>query len=134
MKRALKTILLLLALVVTVMPAAAKKDKHPEITFAENSFDFGIIKENGGAVSHEFEFTNTGKGPLVIYNATADCGCTRPEYPKHPILPGKSGKIKVTFMPKGYRGGFVKNVKIKSNAKPGKMKVLKISGTVNPNK
>lgn len=130
-----KTCFALVMMFALLLPAesSAKKEGAPAMSMKEESFDFGVIKENGGSVSHEFEFTNTGKGPLVILNATADCGCTRPEYPKSPIAPGKSAKIRVTFNPKNYAGGFVKNVKIKTNAKP-RMKVLKISGTVNPNK
>lgn len=131
----IKSLATLLLITLLLLPAAAKKKNggNPVMTMTESTYDFGIIPEKGGPVSHEFEFTNTGNGPLVILNATADCGCTRPEYPKNPIAPGKKGKIKVTFLPKNYAGGFVKNVKIKTNAKP-KMKVIKISGTVNPNK
>lgn len=131
--------ILTLILIAAAVPFAteAKKQKKTDgnalISFERESHDFGIIPEDGGAVTTEFEFTNTGNAPLIIYNASAECGCTRPQYPKNPVAPGKSGKIKVTFLPKGYAGGFVKNVKIKSNGSK-KVKMLKISGTVNPNK
>lgn len=134
---ALKRILPIFMLLIFLgVPSEAKKKKddggNAIITFKEQTHDFGIIPEKGGAVTTEFEFTNTGNGPLVIYNASADCGCTRPQYPRNPIAPGKSGKIKVTFIPQGYAGGFMKNVKVKSNGS-AKTKVLKITGTVNPN-
>ncbi len=38
--------------------------------------------------------------------------CTRPDYPKAPIAPGKAGKIKVTYNPLGVRA-FTKVVTIK---------------------
>ncbi len=126
----------LVAVAILVIPVDAKKKKieggKPMISFTEQTHDFGIISRNKDFVSTEFEFTNTGNAPLVIYDTTAECGCTRPSYPKNPIAPGKSGKIKVNFIPKGYSGGFTKSVKVKSNAS-SKPKVLKISGIVNPN-
>lgn len=128
--------ILMLALLIA-SPAMAKKKKTNDgnaiITFTKESHDFGIISDDKGAVSTEFEFINQGNAPLVIFSATADCGCTRPEYPKNPVAPGKKGKIKVNFIPKGYLGSFTKNVKIKSNGS-SKTKVLKITGVVNPNK
>lgn len=113
----------------------AKKDKkdagEARIQFEEDSYNFGNIKERGGSVSHEFGFINTGNGKLVIVDATAECGCTRPEYPKNPISPAKKGKIKVTFNPIGRPGSFTKVVTVKTNGHPKKVR-LKIKGTVIP--
>ena len=104
--------------------------KGPEMTFSEKSFDFGTIKEADGPVTHTFEFTNTGDEPLVIVNVNASCGCTRPEHSKEPIMPGKKGKIKVTFNPAGRPGEFNKEVKVRTNG--SKRPILKITGTVIP--
>ena len=132
-----KLIAILMLAMMMAIPAAAKKEKNDEgnalIHFTEETHNFGIINSDKGTVSTEFEFTNQGNAPLVILSATADCGCTRPEYPKNPIAPGKKGKIKVNFIPAGYQGSFTKNIKVKSNGSK-KTKVLKITGTVNPNK
>ena len=106
-------------------------DKQAEATFPAKSHDFGTIKEANGPVSCTFEFTNTGDKPLLIIDATASCGCTRPEYPSKPIKPGKKGKIKVTYSPIGRPGAFKKTVKIKTNGKE-RMTVLRIEGTVIP--
>lgn len=111
--------------------AADKGEAIPVIK--ETTHNFGIISEKDGPVSHEFVITNEGKGNLIIYDATADCGCTKPEFPKNPIAPGKSGKIKVTFQPLGQLGSFKKAVTIKTNGKPSKLRV-RITGSVNPNK
>ena len=108
-------------------------DKYAEATFEVKSHDFGTIKEANGPVSCTFEFTNTGDKPLLIIDATASCGCTRPEYPTKPIKPGKKGKIKVTFSPIGRPGAFKKTVKIKTNGKE-RSTTLRIDGTVIPKK
>jgi hypothetical protein len=102
-----------------------------QASFAVKSHDFGTIKEANGPVSCTFEFTNTGNKPLLIIDATASCGCTRPEFPTKPIKPGKSGKIKVTYSPVGRPGAFKKSVKIKTNGKE-RTTTLHIEGTVIP--
>ena len=102
-----------------------------EATFQTKSYDFGTIKEANGPVTCTFEFTNTGDKPLLIIDATASCGCTKPEYPSKPIKPGKKGKIKVTYSPIGRAGAFKKTVKIKTNGKE-RTTVLRIEGTVIP--
>jgi hypothetical protein len=59
----------------------------PELSFANESHDFGTINE-GQVVETEFKFTNTGKAPLIISSAQGSCGCTVPEYPNAPVAPG----------------------------------------------
>lgn len=82
---------------------------------AQNTYDFATIPE-GPAVQHDFVFENTGNEPLVITNAQASCGCTSPNFPKEPILPGKKGKISVTYTTQGHLGNFRKSIYITSNA------------------
>lgn len=88
-----------------------------EITFAENSFDFGTLQE-GEKVEHIFKFTNTSDKPLTISNARGSCGCTVPEWPRDPIAPGADGEIKVKFDSKGKQGQQSKNVTITANTIP----------------
>ena len=128
MKRIFSIFALVLISVLTFNIVAA--EKGAVMTFAEKTHDFGSIKEADGPVTHVFEFTNTGSEPLVIININASCGCTRPEYPKEPVMPGKKGKIKVTFNPAGRPGEFSKEVKIRTNG--SKRPVLRITGTVIP--
>ena len=106
-------------------------NKYAEATFDTKSHDVGTIQEAKGPVSCYFEFTNTGDKPLLIIDAAASCGCTRPEYPSKPIKPGKKGKIKVTFSPIGRPGAFKKSVKIKTNGRE-RTTTLRIEGTVIP--
>ncbi|MBA3828553.1 MAG: DUF1573 domain-containing protein [Taibaiella sp.] len=113
-------------------PAMAPKDANaPKFKFKEESWDFGTVKEGPQAI-HNFEFKNTGKEPLIIQNASASCGCTTPDWPKEPILPGKSGKISVTYNTQGRVGPFTKDIYIQSNAQmdAGDRFQLHIKGTV----
>ena len=64
-------------------------------------------------------------------DATASCGCTRPEYPTKPIKPGKKGKVKVTYNPAGRPGEFRKTIKVRTNGKPKKI-TRSIDGCVIP--
>jgi hypothetical protein len=123
-------ILLLLALIVP-MAATARKEGQPKVTFKEYRHDFGNVKEKGGNVSCNFTFTNTGDANLLIIDATATCGCTKPEYPKKPIAPGKTGVIKVTYRPIGRPGPIDRTVTVKTNGSPKKVR-LKIVGNVIP--
>lgn len=84
------------------------------VTFTEREFVFDTINE-GDKVEHEFTFTNTGDKNLIIANAFGSCGCTVPEYPKEPIAPGKSGKVKVTFNSAGKEGAQNKTVTMVMN-------------------
>lgn len=124
----------LTTLLLLLLPALAARagGEGAAIQFAEKAYDFGTIAEQGGPVSHEFEFTNTGDAPLMILNATASCGCTRPDFPKKPVKAGKKGKIKVTYLPAGRSGEFEKTVTVKTNAKRQKKVTLRIKGFVNP--
>lgn len=101
------------------------------VKFENTVHDFGMIKEDGGPVSCEFPFKNEGGGNLIFYEAKAECGCTKPEYPKAPVSPGKGGVIKVSYNPLGRPGGFTKVVTVKCNGNPSKVR-LKIRGTVSP--
>lgn len=87
------------------------------ISFKKPSFDFGVV-DGSKIVSCEFVFTNTGDTPFSINEAFGSCGCTNPIFPKNPILPGKSGVIKVSYNPKGQRlGKFRKMITVRSDAK-----------------
>ena len=82
-----------------------------EIQFPVVTHDFGKIKQHVPA-SFTFTFTNKSSKPVVIEVASADCGCTNPEYSKAPILKGKSSDIKVTYNAEN-AGSFKKNVTVK---------------------
>ncbi|MCC5918994.1 MAG: DUF1573 domain-containing protein [Cryomorphaceae bacterium] len=86
----------------------------PEITFEETTIDYGTIPEKADG-TRIFKFRNTGNEPLIIERAQGSCGCTVPEWPREPIMPGQSSTIKVTYDTKRI-GRISKSVKIYSNA------------------
>lgn len=131
--RLLISALFLLGIVCVPSVASAGKKEKASIKFEKMIYDFGNVREDGGPVSCEFEFENDGSGNLVIVSASAECGCTTPEFPKNPIAPGKKGKIKVSYAPVGRPGAFDKVVTVKTNGKQKKVH-LKIRGTVIPKK
>ena len=114
-----------------VVAFAACAEDHAEATFQTRVHDFGVIAEEKGPVSVTFEFSNTGTKPLLIVDAMASCGCTRPEYPTSPIKPGKKGKIKVTYSPLGRPGPFRKTVKVITNGRQRTIPLV-IEVTVRP--
>ena len=59
-----------------------KSYDSPEIQFDFDTYDFGEVKD-GEVVEVDFNFTNTGKSDLIIFDASASCGCTVPEYPQN---------------------------------------------------
>ncbi|WP_165020794.1 MULTISPECIES: DUF1573 domain-containing protein [unclassified Dysgonomonas] len=121
---------ILLALILsTGFIAAQNGKKAPKATFTNEVHDFGKVEESVGTVSCEFVFKNNGDAPLVIQRVQTTCGCTTPDYTKEPILPGKEGKIKVTFSTTGRPGVFDKKVTIFSNV-PDEVYVLTIKGEV----
>jgi plastocyanin len=89
----------------------------PVMKFDKDIHDFGKIKV-GDKVTYDFKFTNAGKTPLIITDAVATCGCTKPEWPKTPIKAGEAGAIHVTFDSKGKMGLQDKLITITANTNP----------------
>lgn len=104
-------------IIVLLSPAGviAQGENDPDFKFDKTKHDFGDIIQ-GDAVEHYFEFTNVGKEPLVISRIVTTCGCTAPTWPKEPIKPGESGKIKIVFNSTGKIGRQNKVVTILSNS------------------
>jgi Protein of unknown function (DUF1573) len=80
-------------------------------SFSTTTHSFGKLKK-GIPQSYSFALKNNSNKPLIIENATAECGCTTPEYSKAPIMKGKSSAIKVTYNAAN-PGSFSKKVTVK---------------------
>jgi len=102
----------------------------PRFKFDKTEHDFGTINE-GDVVETVFAFTNVGKSELIITSAKGSCGCTVPEWPKEPIMPGEAGEIKVKF--NSYRKPNLqqKQITLRTNTEGGK-EILKIRAQVTP--
>lgn len=106
--------------------AVKVESQEPALQFKEDTWDFGDIPQ-GTPVTHVFEFTSTGKQPVIVSQATASCGCTTPTWSKEPVLPGKTGNVSATFNA-AREGSFIKTVTVLSNT--GDPKYLTIKGNV----
>ena len=106
------------------------KQGGPRFKFNKTEHDFGTINE-GDVVETVFSFTNVGKSELIIASAKGSCGCTVPEWPKEPIMPGEMGEIKVKF--NSYRKPNLqqKQITLVTNTGDGK-EILKIRAQVTP--
>ena len=103
------------------------KSEGPDMTFAEEKFDFGDIFQ-GDVVEHTFKFENTGTEPLVISNVSVTCGCTATDWPRKPILMGDEASITVEFNSRGKMGRQNKVISIYSN---GILPLYKVSIVTN---
>ncbi|MBQ3949002.1 MAG: DUF1573 domain-containing protein [Bacteroidales bacterium] len=101
----------------------------PQIEFAEQVHDYGKVKK-GGDGNCEFVFTNTGNEPLILSNVKASCGCTVPTWTKEPIMPGKTGTIKVRYNTNTSPQSFTKTITVSSNSINAPRLTLKIKGTI----
>lgn len=88
------------------------------VQLIDSVYDFGTRME-GDKVSYNFRFRNTGTKPLVVEHVSASCGCTTPEKPEKPILPGQTGEIKVVFDSKGRSGKQEKHISVNANVQNG---------------
>ena len=104
-------------LIIAVQLIAQPTGPTTTIEFAETEHDFGQVK-TGTTVQHVFTFTNTGNELLIISNAKGSCGCTVPQWPMDPILPGETASITVEFDSKGKRGMQNKKVTLTANTDP----------------
>jgi len=119
--------LVVLFIAMGVNAQTSANDTMPVIKFEKIEHNFGKIKE-GTLATYSFEFENTGKAPLILSTVQASCGCTTPEWPKEPIMPGKKATIKAAYNSYGRPGAFHKVITVKSNA--GADIILSIKGEV----
>lgn len=99
----------------------------PIMTFENTIVDYGAIEQNSDPL-RIVEFTNTGTEPLVISNARGSCGCTVPDWPKQPIMPGETSKIEIRYDTKRL-GKINKTVTLTTN-ESGANHVLKVIGQI----
>ncbi|WP_435255065.1 DUF1573 domain-containing protein [Tenacibaculum sp. A30] len=118
----MKTILSFVAVFFITLTVSAQ-----EFKFETETIDYGKIAL-GSEGKRVFEFTNVGDAPLIIKDIISTCGCTVPQKPEKPIMPGEKGEIEVSYDTKR-PGGFSKAITIISNAKKSR-KMIKIKGFI----
>ncbi len=127
----MKKAFLLGLLAIFTMGAVKAQDaptSGPKIEFIKTEHDYGSIQK-GANGDCEFTFKNIGTEPLILSSVKASCGCTTPNYSKEPIMPGKTGSIKVHYNTNNI-GGFNKTVTVNSNAANNPRVILRVKGSV----
>lgn len=116
-------------LAAAALAAASGAWSAPVLRWINPTHDFGAFREDMGNVTCVFKAVNTGDEPVVITDARANCGCTRPTYSKEPVAPGDTLSVSVAYNPTGRPGRFHKQVKVSTNAAGGSS-ILNLTGTV----
>ena len=116
-----------------LLTGVAFSQSAPKAEFKKTVNDFGTIREEMNEVATQFEFTNTGKSPLIIQRVSASCGCTTPDYTREPVLPGKKGLVTAKYSTVARPGNFNKTITVYTNV-PDTVYVLTIKGNVTPKK
>ena len=124
----MKKLIVFASMLCIALASFAQEEVKPrikgEMKFEETRHNFGVFAQDTAIVSHDFIFTNVGKAPLIIHQASASCGCTVPEYTLEPVMPGEKGKITVTYNGKGRRPGiFRKSITIHNNGKQTPLRI-----------
>lgn len=87
------------------------------LTIEQSIYDFGKVDE-GQIVTHVYTFSNTGDQPLILSDVKGSCGCTVPQWPREPLLPGETASITVEFNSKHKPGLRNQRVTITANTNP----------------
>lgn len=94
--------------------AMADSSNFTSIQWIDSVKNLGRLME-GQKAEVTFRFKNTGSKPLVIASVNASCGCTVPEKPEKPIMPGGEGSIKAVFDSNGRQGNNHKTISVSAN-------------------
>lgn len=97
--------------------------------FGQTEYDFGIIKQSGGKVAHDFLFTYNGKIPLEVTGVPTSCACTSAIISKTKLQPGDTATITVKFNPNLHaepEGKFFKTVALMTDPKVENIPEIKI--------
>jgi hypothetical protein len=86
-----------------------------DFVFYEKEFDFGIIKQSSGIVSHKFEFEYTGDQRITVTGVPTSCACTSATTDSKVLEKGDKGVVIVEFDPNLHEepeGKFFKTINV----------------------
>ena len=105
----------------------SKEAPNTSVELSETEKNFGNILLNEKR-EHIFKLVNTGNKPLVVYDVTTSCGCTKAEYGKEPVRPGDTLDLKVIYNAED-KGLFRKSLRVYCNVEESPLKLM-VVGTV----
>lgn len=102
---------ILISFALVNLSIAQTKKPADVLKFTSETVDLGKVKV-GNPVTATFTVTNIGTEDLLIESVTPGCGCTKSDYTKEPVKPGKTGTITATYNAAAV-GNFSKTVTVK---------------------
>lgn len=128
----MRRFVLILFLTIPVLALVAQ-NKGAYLILKPDTVKLGEIPLNALTQNHgkvEISVLNTGSQPLILNEVTGCCGTNITDWPKAPILPGKSGVIKVEFRIEPKPQVISRTVTIKSNSSNQKIVKVPITGLI----
>ena len=101
----------------------------PKVVVDHAKFDFGTL-DMASEGSHEFVFTNAGKGRLRLAPGETSCRCTMSKLAEQDIPPGGSPRVTITWKPTEKAGPYKQTAKILTNDPLRREVTLTISGRI----
>lgn len=78
-----------------------------------SKWDFGVIEEDGGVMTHVFKVTNVSEAETMnLENLSPSCRCVRAFVDKPVIGPGETAELTVAFNPRGEKGKVYRTVEL----------------------
>ncbi|WP_018342402.1 DUF1573 domain-containing protein [Cytophaga aurantiaca] len=105
-------------LIVFVFSCAFYSNAQADIQFKEMGHDFGKVQAGKDTLWYNFVVTNTGNEPLLIQDIKTSCDCTLAQWPKTPIMPGRTAIVRGGFKIENKSGTFEKSLYIITNTSP----------------
>ena len=102
------------------------------VRMSRDTIDFGTISR-GSELRDSVIIYNEGDQPYIISETVANCGCTIPDYPNRPIMPGDSAVIHILFDTRNLLPGpLTRAVSIRDNSSPNLRNLIWISARIVP--
>lgn len=105
-----------------------KTDSLTSVKFTQSLYNFDKIMR-GDTIWHTFIIKNTGISSLIITKIDVSCGCSYPDYPQRPILPGNTDSIRVRFSAQNKVGRQLTSLKFFMNTNPEENEII-MEGTI----
>ena len=102
----------IILLLLCCFTAAAQRPVETSLRFDTTTWDFGLIKEADGVVSHEFNYINMSDHDVVLEFVTPGCSCTTTTYNRSALPPGQAATLVVHFDPASQPGQFHQTVQV----------------------
>lgn len=106
----MKKVIFLLLLCCTT--ALAQRPAGVSLRFDNTTWDFGVIREADGVVSHDFNYVNISDHDIVLEFVTPGCSCTTTTYDHSPLPPGQAAVLTVHYDPASQPGQFHQTVQV----------------------